>query len=227
MKKIIIILLSVYSAVYSQYTEINQNQLTTNGNAIINFKPDQAKISATFIGLGRSFEAALQDLLPKVSKAVNALLSIGLTEDQIETSRFNAAENTKESSWWTSSKDYKIITQVSITVDSLKRLDSIVTVLMKQPVEKVSSISYYLKDIQTKLLIVQKQAAENAKKNAILVAQTLGASIVKPLFIENHPAYNRDYIEVKAEGVAPIIFSNIDMPLSASVRVIYELEYPK
>jgi len=226
MAKLISAFVLVTTIAVSQYnTEIKQNQLTVYGNATVSYNSDRAMIQATFVGLGSSLDAALQDLRPKVTAAITELRAIGIPANQIRTSRFNAGEN-KGSSWWTSSKDFKIMTGITVTIDSLELLDSVAACLLKLPVDNVTSIAYYLTDIEEKKLAVQQLAAENARKNAELIAKTLGAIIVKPLLIDNQ-SVNAPRVEITASYRPPIISSTQRIPVSASIRVIFEMGYPK
>ncbi|MBI5471485.1 MAG: SIMPL domain-containing protein [Ignavibacteriae bacterium] len=213
-------------AQWDQGNEIKQNHFTTFGNATLYFAADRAQFDFYVKGEAATIEEALRIASERVTRIGNKLKTVGLSENQLQTSYFNSAENKEGKSWWTSSKDFAAGFQITVTIDSFDLIEPALSAIASEAVEFLSKLTFSLKNDQEKQLMAYKAAAEDARKKAELVATTLGATINRVLLVDDQSAGSGYSISEVAASVAPkYVYSGKQFPVTSRLRVVFELGY--
>lgn len=175
---------------FSQDRKIEQNQLITRGTASLTFPADRVQFAFGVKGVGPSIEQAVKQATGRAAQIIAQLRSIGIADTQIQTSRFNSADNPEGKSWWSSKEDFAAGVEVNVTLDSpFEHLERAVQAAAAGNVEYISHLRFSLRNNAQKQLAAYRAAAEDARAKAEMLVSTLGASIVRVLHIEDQTDY--------------------------------------
>jgi uncharacterized protein YggE len=208
----------------SQIPEARQNQLATYGTSTVFYNADCARLTFSVTGLGSTIGEAIAQASERTSRIGAKLQSLGLHQQQMTTSHFNSVDNPQGKSWWSSTSDFAAQYMVTITVDSFALIQPIIEALAGEPVESIGKLIFSLKDDTEKQLASRKAAAENARNKANLIAQTLGTTITRVLYVEDQsPGGDLTNESVAASAAGPYVFSGKQFPITSRLRVVFEL----
>ncbi len=169
---------------YSQDSQFTANTLTVYGIGNIEVAPDRAFVAFTLEGFGPSLSEAFSTARDRVQSITAKLLSLGLKEEDLLTSTFYGAENMGGKAFLSASRDYRTNIDMRVTVDSLDRIQSILTALADAQVDRISNIQFVVKADSLLKMQARGLAAANARQKALLMAQELDISLGRAIYVE-------------------------------------------
>ncbi len=227
----IVVLPFLFSFVaFGQWAKVEQNQLITYGDASVSYPADRVQFSFGVKGVGSTIEQAVRQAGERASRIISDLQKVGVTDQQIQTSHFNSADNPDGKSWWSSKEDFAAAIEIMVTLDStFQLLERALNAVAQEQVEYISRVQFSLRNNEDKKLAAYKAAAENARKKADLLASTLGATIASVLYIEDQSGYNQSQVLALQAGVirggrsATFLFPGQRFTVESKVRVVFEI----
>lgn len=181
LKSIIWIVLISISSTFAQ--DSLKNIVTTFGRIEIKVPADFATVSFKVITEGSSLRDAVEKAKTKVGLVTQDLYNLGLSENNISTSRFHTGENYGGKSFFSSKNDYKTVINTYLKIDSLNTLENILLTISDHKVDEISNITFNLKNPEKHKMEALDKAMNKAKEKAILLAEIMGSKTEKPLMI--------------------------------------------
>lgn len=195
---------------------------------------DRAKLNFTVKGFGSTLQEAVNVAQKKATDIVNQMLTNGIKESNLYTSRFTSGDNFEGKAFLSSSRDYRAQIDVIVTIDSLDLLESTVSTLTKGALEKLSDISFSLKSDSSLKLEARRLAVENARTKAAIMAHQLGLALGRVLSVDellspgdgDFYIPNQDRLLALQAGtvrVAGTSFYAQIFNLKSGVRIVFEI----
>lgn len=175
---------------HAQQTTVSDSRMTVYGTGTVDVPADRAKINFTVKGFGSTLQEAVNAARKKVSDLTSSLIAQGLKESDLFTSEFTSGDNFEGKAFLSSSRDFRAQIDVAVTIDSLDRLESVVSTLSKGDLEKLSDISFSLRRDSIVKLEARRLAVENAQAKANVMAKQLGIEVGKVLSAEELLSYS-------------------------------------
>ena len=167
-----------------QNTSLIDNRLVVYGTGTIEAPADRARLSFSVKGFGPTLGEAVAVARKKVADLAAELMSHGIGGASLRTSAFESGDNFEGKAFLSSSRDYRARIAVTVTIDSLERLEEVVTSLTKGSLDNLSDISFALKGDSTLRLEARRLAVENARIKADIMAKELHVELGKALSVE-------------------------------------------
>ncbi len=174
----------------AQETSIHENRMTVFGSGTIDVPADRARLNFTVKGFGSTLHEAVTVARTKVNEITSSLIAQGLKESDFFTSRFVSGDNFEGKAFLSSRRDFRAQIDVSVTIDSLDILESVVSTLSKGNLERLSDISFSLRSDSSMKLEARRLAVENAQIKAGIMAKQMGLEVGRALSIEELLSYN-------------------------------------
>lgn len=165
-------------------------------------------------------------------KIVRALLSLGIERKDIATSAFSlSAIYNDEEGKQNEIVGYRSTSTITTTIYDTSKVSAVVQTGMEAGANGIESLNYQKKDAEAMEIEMYQKAVLNAMDKAQAMAQTLGATLGKPVTVEeqsfsargqNEPVY---FMKAMAGPSAPEdAFAPGSLQVSASVRIVFELQ---
>lgn len=227
--RIILILYPFSAVLYGQsFSQENPRQLIVNTSAQLEKAADRVYIDFSVIGYGPNLRKAVENAVFKTDQIAIKLYTIGLNKSSFSTSSFTSGENIRGKAFLSSSKDYRAIMRVRITLDSLKLLSETVFCLSESDISDISNIQYILKDYEAAKIQSREKAIENAKVKAKQMADLGGFTIKRVLYMsEDRPMFSKDMASsmLSMDGTPTYnAFFEKTITITSYLYVIFEIE---
>lgn len=173
----------VFSAVFftnpALAAETDKNSIVVNGEGTISINPDKAVLYFGVETMDSTAEAAQSKNAKIVQKAIAELKKIGITEQNIKTSRYSVYPqydyNDKTNA--RTLTGYRANNSFEITTKDVDNTGIIMDVAMKAGVTNNEGIYFSVENPNRYYAQALKLAVENSKQSANVIAQTLGVTI--------------------------------------------------
>ncbi|QTQ11394.1 SIMPL domain-containing protein [Treponema parvum] len=201
------------------------------GTGVVSIKPDQATIVMSVRTSNADLQTAVQDNAKKMNSVQQAVLSVGLSKDDISTQNYNIH---REYTWENNRQifgNYRVSNEILVTVSDIEKAGTLIDTAVKAGANEFSSLNFGVSDTTGAVEQARILAMEKAEKAAKILATTGGASIGKIVSIqEDYVPYNDSarmlndgmLMSAKAAGPTPINAGNTD--ISVTVHVTYALQ---
>ena len=211
-----------------------QNQLSVTGNTEFYVDPDKAEIYVKIVTLNLSATVAKDENTQVTNKVTAALLSAGVSQNDIETSSYTLQrrEEYNPMTQQQEFKGYELDNVLKVTTLKLDSVGNLVDTAVNNGANGIEQVVFDLSDLK------QKQenaiALGNAAKDASEKASTLATSLNVPLgniisvsesnYLQQ-PYYAKSMDLVAASAPAATVISPGKVDITATVNVIYALKY--
>lgn len=205
--------------------------LTISGTGRISMKPDIAYI---YIGVHTEKPGASEAVAENntnTQNLIDALISAGVDQNDIQTSNFSIWQNTQYSTdGQPSTTNYVVDNTVYLTVRNLDKLGSLLDTAVKAGANNVNSIQFDVADKTQALSDARAHAVKNANAQAAELASLAGVSLGKIQSIQYYdstpsPIYSGKGIGgggVAMEAAVPITPGQ--MEISVTVTIAYDIQ---
>lgn len=194
--------------------EFDENRLVTSGTIELSIPADNATFTFEVKGVGSSLNKAVIEAKNRVKFISDALFKNGLKEKNLSTSYFYSGENFGDKAFLSSKRDYKARITVMVNIDSLELLESSIIIVSDALPERISNITFSLKNYEQQKIEALEKAVKKAKEKATILASNMGAQLGSILYIE------------EVQNVPPQIRGrggNYPNPFNASLEVSPEM----
>lgn len=216
--------------------EESPRQVSVGGNGEITVVPDRASLS-----LGVEMRAReLQSARDEVSKVVGDFLSLakklGIENRSLNTSQLTIRP---EYDWVAATRKrrltgYYVARQISVELDDLEKLGPLLERATELGVNQVSGPFFTSSREDELQRVALKRAAEDARRNAEVLAMTLGAALGPVRSIQSQSVYSpqpRPLLQARAMGMADGAmpeesYEPGEIKLHAQVSVVFDLLLP-
>ncbi len=210
--------------------------ITVKGVGSVSARPDFVEISMTLYSLNEKYESAMDEESSNVQKLTEALCAAGFSKTDLKTTNFNveATYKTVKDKAGNSSKEfagYRVEQRMKVAFDlDSKRLSAALSSVANCTSNPDLSIRFTVKDPTAVDDALLRSAAENAKRKAEILCESLGAKLGELRTIDYNwgeiNVYSRtkyNYGSVRMLAAAPEIEPD-DIEASDSATFVWEIK---
>ncbi len=204
-------------------TQDNGRTVSVYGTGYVEGEADRAVVTLAFEGSGSSLGAAVADAQQRVAETTDALRRLGLDETAFATSRFSGYEGGRP--FLFAKREYRSGIVLTVTVDDIERIDTVVIALSQEPVERIAGIQFALHDLDALRRSVRADALADAQAKATAMAAGFGLTLGPVLRIDEEPAIRQNTnLRYYADGVrvAEQLVVTRERPVQPEVQVFAE-----
>ncbi len=216
-----VLLLSFAGA--GQAAEVEQPFIAVNGESAVEVVPNRADINVAVVTESTDVKTAQAENGKIAAKLIEALKKAGIEQHSIVTSGYNI-----QPQYDYSSSDqgrlvgHKVINEVKITVQDVGTVGSIIDTAVENGANEVRNVNFYAAGYTEQKMTALRQAVENARQKAEVLAAALGKEIVGVKsaggnWYEQSPS--PIYLEKAEASSTPI------NPGKVSIRAVAEIVY--
>ncbi len=209
----------------------DKTTIQVSGDAAITAEPDRARLSMSVTEEGPVVVGAKQTVDRKVKRIQEVLLELGVGRSRINTSMIRVHRipdrRPRAGSPEPGNERYRVTRDVRVTVTDIEKLDRIMERSVDLGTNQIWNVHRYSSKQDSLERVAMKRAAENAREDATLLAETLGRAIGGLLMAEHEfgnvsgPVYTFAS-EARGRGNQPFARGTIE--IRAQVNVVYEVE---
>lgn len=210
--------------------EMNQT-ISVTGNGLVSTEPDLATVQMSIVSRAKELDAAQAGAAKVTAKVLSLTDKLDIDRNKVDTTgatvrpdyRWNREKEEQEL------RGYIAERQMGVKVEDLEKLGHLVEGAVAAGVNQVAAPqldSSRRKSMHREALAL---AAKDAKANAEVLAETLGARLGDPISVSDmsappQPPVPRGRMATMAmESDAPATYNAGDLTFSASVTVVFEL----
>ncbi len=210
--------------------------LTVSGEGTARAMPDQAALRFGVVTEADEAEAAREQNAEATSQALNAVRALGVPEEniQVETFRLQPRYAYGDERRERELVGYEAVRMVSIEVDSLELLPTLVAEVVQQGANRLEGIQYDLADRTPARNEALQEAACAARAKAEVLAGALGAQVGQVMQVSEQnfsfprPMFQASAMMARAESAdaapAPDAYAAGEIEVEAQVQVTFALE---
>jgi uncharacterized protein len=184
-------LLPVSPRALSQSIEINRQNRTVEVTVseTVRAEPDQAKVTVGCLSYGETHDKAYQANLEMAGKVINAILSAGISKDQIESdalelSESNAGDSSGKPPNASKLRQYKAHQSWKVRV-AASEAQKLIDIVVQAGANGLESVAWEVADEESLETKARTAAMEKARKTADELAKSVGAKLGDLLFASN------------------------------------------
>ena len=164
-----------------------RSTISVVGDGRVQTQPDVAYVSLGVDVTGASFAEAQSSASTKMQAAIDALVGLGISHDDIRTSRLSVSpvSDQRNNSVITG---YRATNSVQVTLRDLDRVGSIVDAVTAAGANRVDSVTFAVENPEAPKNQARAQAMQNARTKADQLASLSGVRIVGIKSIEESDA---------------------------------------
>lgn len=215
--------------------DMAKRQVSVSGEGTITVEPDRATVRFGIVTRAERAELARQQNADSAAAAMNAVRGLDIPEEKIKMEGLQLQPwreyNPKTRQY--DEKGFEATRRVSVVLDDLEQLPTLVARVVQQGANRLQGINYELQDRESVRNDALREAAENARDKARLLAETLGARL-GPVRMINEQSFSMPPMRVRsAEMTAmaaktdaqpePDAYAAGEMEVTASVQVSFDL----
>ncbi len=203
--------------------------ISVTGTGVVKAKPDRAVLSLSVVTQAESAGEAISENAGKMDSVVKAVRSMGILENQTETSAYSLTPI------WDYPKEgvsprivgYTCSNTIRVTVKDLNKVGEVIDAAVKAGANQVSSLQFTISDEAMRQLGLNalSLAVKDASSKASTIAAAAGVTLVGPVSISlsGYSPYFRSYAFESVMGsVATPIISPEEVSVTVSVSAVYE-----
>jgi len=209
-------------------------KLVVSGSAILHKPADMVELSISVLTQADTVEAALSDNNVKMQQVVASLVKAGLEKGEYETGQFaiqpiySPHPKNPSPDWKPAIIAYEVTNNLRVHTQKLEHAPTIIDIAGRSGANKISDITFGIKDPETYRGDAISQATKNALQDANALAEAANLQLVRVLDIKLEqppqifpkPGPNMMYM-AKVES-APFIQSP-DVDVNATVSITFEI----
>lgn len=230
MKKLFCLLLCLLLPIFA-LAEVDDDtpQLTVTGSASIQLKADAATLNLGVQTAAKEAGEAIRQNAAAMQSLIDALKAAGVAEADLQTAQYslNAYEQGEYESFGLGGRNYRVSNTLLVTVRDVAAVGSLIDTAVAAGANQVYGISFQSAAAAEAAQQVVKDAVQNAKARAELLASAAGQKLGRLMSISengaSYPMY-RTYAAASADSNTATPILSGDMTVSASVTLVYALE---
>lgn len=208
--------------------------VTVQGQGEIMVVPDQATVRFGVVSAAADPEQARQINADASARALNALRALGIPERKLRLDVLSLQpkrEYDQQTRQWIQD-GYEATRNLTVVIEDLDQLPLLIAEIVQEGANRLNSLEYGLQDREATVQDALRQALENARAKAVLMAETFGDSLGPVLRITEqsasvpHPTVPMARMASAASKAAPEpdAFAAGEMTIRTSVQVVFTLQ---
>ncbi len=205
--------------------------LTISATASVDRAPDQAVLMLAVESEGATARVAAAANATKMDRLITALKGLGIPAAMIRTVSYElqpqyAQDNNREPRI----ASYRAVNQVQVVLEPIDRVGPTIDTALGAGANRVSNLTFGLKDMATARLDALQRAVEKAKREAEVIARAAGQTLGVPLSINVDgyapppPRPMAMYRMDAAQASAPTPIEGGNLEIGASVTIVYKIQ---
>lgn len=173
-----VLLMLSFSAV-GWAAEVDQPYISVSGESTVEVAANRVDINVAVVTEGTDVKTAQAQNAKIAEKLIEALNNAGIKQQNIMTSGYNIQPN------YDYARDgqpqligYRVVNEVKVTVEDVSTVGSIIDTAVQNGANEVRNISFYAVGNTEQKIAALRQAVENARQKAEVLAGALGKEIV-------------------------------------------------
>lgn len=219
--------------------ETPPHSIAVQGAVEIYLPPDYAEIELGVVSQAPVVADALADNSARMSQVIAAIKSLGISDADIQTSKFDIApkyaprpSNDYDSEEFRTVVGYYISNKVTVRIHALANVAKIIDDGVKAGANSSGTVTFRIKDLSTHLDDARRRAMENAYHKAEVLASAAHAKIGPAISITDNQADLSYDNTPRGTGVETVVVTGSRVPtpiepglvkIEAAVTVVYAL----
>ncbi len=217
-------------------TTVDSNAtISVSGSGVIEAEPNQVVIRLGVETEDKDVSKALANNSLRMNATIEALKTLGISEDEIETSRFNIYPIRDYEREPVEIVGYRVTNEIAVKTDDLDKTGEIISAAIDAGANNVRGIVFGLdktREKESKYSAIT-EACEDAKGKAEAIARGFGLNMTRVVEIKESSVYVVPYragggyyeyaMPIPTPIPPPIEPGKIEV--SATINVVYECEY--
>jgi uncharacterized protein YggE len=207
-----------------------------SGEGTVRAAPDRATVRFGIVSRAETAEAARSQNAAAAKSAMNAVRELGLAEEKIrmETLRLQPRREYDPETQTQEERGYEATRQVVVELEALEQLPRLVTRVVQRGANRLEGIDYGLQDRTAVRNDALRQAAQDAREKAQLLAESLGAALGPVQQIDEQsfgfqspsPRVEMQFAKSAADDAAPEpdAYAAGEIEVNATVQVTFSLQ---
>jgi hypothetical protein len=207
-----------------------------SGEGTVRAAPDRATVRFGVVSRAETAEAARSQNAAAARSAMNAVRELGLAEEKIrmETLRLQPRREYDPETQTREERGYEATRQVVVELEALEQLPRLVTRVVQRGANRLEGIDYGLQDRTAARNDALRQAAQDAREKAQLLAESLGAALGPVRQIDEQsfgfnpptPRVEMQFAKSRGEDAAPEpdAYAAGEIEVNATVQVTFSLQ---
>ncbi|MGG1680071.1 SIMPL domain-containing protein [Neobacillus sp. NRS-1170] len=161
------------------FPRAGESLIKVNGEGELAVQPDSASVNLGVITEGKELITAQQQNSQKSTKVINALVSQGISKNQIQTFDYRIESDYDYEQGKQIFRGYKITHILQVKIDDLSKIGNIVDTAVQNGVNYVSNVQFKLKNKDAYYQQALKLALANAHQKASTIASSLNVTLIQ------------------------------------------------
>lgn len=154
------------------------NVITVNGNGIVKVSPNMADLSFAVVTEAADAGTATTQNAKMVNKVIEALKNSGIPQADITTAGYNLyPKYIYEENKSPRISGYEVRNEILVTVRDVANVGNTIDVAVKSGINQVQNIRFYVEGNMDQKIKALRQAIEDARSKAEVIAAALGKKI--------------------------------------------------
>ena len=227
-----LLVLSVNSSAYArQNTGQNQRTLNVNGTGEVKAKPDIAYINISIVTTSVKAQAAIKENAEKTTNVLSKIKSLIGKDDSVKTSSFNLSpvyeydQTTRKSNL----TGYSATNNLVVETKDLDNLGNLIDATTTLGTNRINGPRFDISQREEYKRQALKAAIKDAKKTAVVVAESAGVELVhitniSPSYSFQLPVYARREAKMMVTDQVSTPIELGDITVTADVNITYEIK---
>lgn len=157
--------------------ERKPNRLTVTGEGNVSAVPDQAIITLGVITEDMNLSTAQKENAAKTSSVINALMSLGITQQDIQTSSYRIDPQYNYENGQQIFRGYRVEHQLTVKVKDISKTGQVIDQAVASGANSVSSILFTVSNPEAFYNQALTMAIQNAQQKAVVMARSLQVTL--------------------------------------------------
>ena len=220
-----LLLVSCSPAVVTPTETEEYGEMSVSGSGKVYLTPDVAYINIGVQSESENVAEALNMNNEQAQAVANALIGLGVAQEDIQTTAFNVYPQMQYSPMGEEmGTKYMVDNTVYITVHDLQNLGTLLDTVVRSGANSINGISFDVTDKQSAISEARELAIQNAKSQAEELAAASGVEIVRIKYLSaytNNTPYTvaeaKVYDSIGAGGNVPVSAGQLIISVDASI----------
>ena len=221
------LLMASCSPAAAETTSEEYGEMSINGSGKVYLTPDVAYINIGVQSESKNVTEALDINNEQAQAVANALMELGVAQEDIQTTAFNVYPQKEYSPMGEEiSTKYIVENTVYVSVRDLQNLGALLDTVVRSGANSINGISFDVTDKQSAISEARELAMQNAKSQAEELAAASGVEIVKIKYLSSYTNSTPYSIaEAKVyDGMGAASVSAGQLIISVDVSITYAIK---
>jgi uncharacterized protein len=159
------------------YDQPKPNRLTVTGEGSVSAVPDEALIIIGVITDNMNLSDAQNENAAKTSAVINALLSLGIDQTDIQTSSYRIDPQYNYENGQQIFRGYRVEHQLQVTIKDISKTGQVIDQAVASGANSVSSIQFTVSNPEAFYNQALTESIQNAQQKAVVMARALQVTL--------------------------------------------------